>query len=378
VEGYPPSRFRAVVRGTTTARSSRRTLRLSSVPRQSIFHSPRALSYNAYKSYHHRLLASSRFARAEATFGSLSRFCPIPVVIGLQRTPLGLGVFRRFPTVMVFAKIRAMLDRLLSWAARHSKAVAGWIIFRTRLYRLLRRNEAVIVVFHRVNDTDRNDPLTYSTRKFEDFVRFFGRFFEVIPLSELLRRLETGVGLAACLVITFDDGYQGNATIAAPILARYGQRACFFVTTSFIGTNFVPWWDAERKIMTRWMSWDHVRSLRASGHEVGSHTETHADLGQSTADEARREIGGGIARLDTELGEHSGLFAYPFGGKENMSEENQSVLKELGLRCSLSAYGGTVRPDDDPLRLKRTTISEWFLTPYHFGFELVAGRLDPD
>jgi len=94
-------------------------------------------------------------------------------------------------------------------------------------------------------------------------------------------------------------------------------------------------------------------------------------------DDARREIGGGSARLDTELGEHSGLFAYPYGGRKNMSEENQLVVGELGLRCCLSAYGGTVRAGDDPLRLKRVTISDWYLSPYQFGFELIAGRLKP-
>ena len=236
----------------------------------------------------------------------------------------------------------------------------------------------MIVVFHRVNDVNPNDPLTYTTRKFEDFVRFFGRFFDVIPLSELLRRLETGVELAACLAITFDDGYQGNASIAAPILENYGQRACFFVTTRFIGTDHVPWWDAEKKIQTRWMTWDQVRSLRATGHDVGSHTETHPDLGVIPKDDARREIGGGSSRLDSELGEHSGLFAYPFGGQKNMSEENRSVLRELGLRCSLSAFGGTVRTGDDPLRLRRIIISDWYLSPYQFGFELLVGSLTSD
>jgi peptidoglycan/xylan/chitin deacetylase (PgdA/CDA1 family) len=267
---------------------------------------------------------------------------------------------------------------LLNWAARRIKAVAGWIIFRTSFHRRLRRNEAVIVVFHRVNDIYPNDPLTYTSRKFEDFVRFFGRFFDVVPLSELLRRLETGVELAACLAITFDDGYRGNATIAAPILESYGQHACFFVTTRFIGTDQVPWWDSEKKIQTRWMTWDQVRSLHATGHDVGSHTETHPDLGVIPKDDARREIGEGSSRLDSELGEHSGLFSYPFGGRKNMSEENQSVLKELGFRCSLSAYGGTVRAGDDPLRLKRITISDWYLSPYQFGFELVTGSLNPD
>jgi hypothetical protein len=265
-----------------------------------------------------------------------------------------------------------------NWVTRRAKAVAGWIIFRTGLYRRLRRKEAVIVLFHRVNDAYPSDPLTSSTGNFEACVRFFGRFFEVIPLSVLLERLDTGADLTGGLAITFDDGYQGNATIAAPILERHGQRACFFVTTQFIGTDHVPWWDAEKTPQVAWMTWDQVRSLRKKGHDIGSHTETHPDLGVIPKAAARREIGGGSSRLDSELGEHSGLFAYPFGGKKNMSEQNQSMLKELGLRCSLSAYGGTVRPGDDPLRLKRITISDWFISPYQFGFELVTGSLNPD
>ncbi|MEA2761336.1 MAG: hypothetical protein QOD47_620 [Gemmatimonadaceae bacterium] len=261
---------------------------------------------------------------------------------------------------------------------RRAKAVAGWILFRTGLFKRFRRNEAVIVLFHRVNDAYPNDSLTYSTRNFERFVRFFGRFFDVITLSELLRRLESGADLAGTLAITFDDGYRGNATIAAPILERHGQRACFFVTTQFIGTDHVPWWDAGKKIQVQWMTWDQVRSLRRNGHDIGSHTQTHPDLGVIPKDEARREIAGGSTRLDSELAERSGLFAYPFGGRKNMSEENQAVVKDLGLRCCLSAYGGTVKPGDDPLRLKRITISDWFLSPYQFGFELVTGRANSD
>jgi peptidoglycan/xylan/chitin deacetylase (PgdA/CDA1 family) len=271
-----------------------------------------------------------------------------------------------------------MLRGHSNWAARRAKAVAGFMLFRTGLYRRFRRNEAVIVLFHRVTDDYPNDPLTYSSRKFEHFLRFLGRYFEVIPLSVLLGMLEAGADLTGRLAITFDDGYLSNATIAAPILERLNQRACFFVTTGYVGTDYVPFWDASKQIQSRWMNWDHVRSLRARGHDVGSHTETHPDLGVISRDDARRQIGGGASRLDSELGEHSGLFAYPFGGRKNMSEENQSVLRELKLRCSLSAYGGTVRPGDDPLRLKRITISDWFESPYQFGFEFVTGSLNAD
>jgi peptidoglycan/xylan/chitin deacetylase (PgdA/CDA1 family) len=271
-----------------------------------------------------------------------------------------------------------MLDRLLSWAARRIKAAAGWVIFRSGLFRRLRRDEAVIVLFHRVNDAYPADPLTVTNRKFEDFVRFFGRFFDVIPLTELLRLLAAGDDLTGKLAITFDDGYRGNATMAAPILERHGQRACFFVTTDWMGTSHIAWWDAEKSIQTQWMTWDQVRALRAAGHDIGSHTKTHPDLGVVSPDVAQKEIGGGSERLDAELGQHSGLFAYPFGGTKNMSDANQRVVNQLGLRCCLSAYGGAVRDGDDPLRLKRMTITTWFLSPYQFGYEYLTGRLKPD
>ena len=262
--------------------------------------------------------------------------------------------------------------------ARRAKAVAGWIIFRTGLHRLFRRDEAVIVLFHRVNDAYPNDPLTYTSAEFENFVRFFGRYFAVVPLTVLLQQLDGGEELRSRLAITFDDGYHGNATVAAPILERHNQRACFFVTTGWIGTDHQPWWDTEKQIQTEWMTWDQVRALKKSGHDIGSHTQTHPDLGVIAPEAACSEIGGGMTRLDAELGERSGLFAYPFGGRKNMSEQNQAVVNRLGLRCCLSAYGGTVRRGDDPLRLKRITISDWFLSPYQFGFEFVMGSLEAD
>jgi peptidoglycan/xylan/chitin deacetylase (PgdA/CDA1 family) len=261
---------------------------------------------------------------------------------------------------------------------RRLKTVLGWIVFKTGIHRLFRRDEAIIVLFHRVNDAYPNDPLTYVNGKFDAFVDFFGRYFSVVPLTGILDGLEKGADLKNRLAVTFDDGYVGNATIAAPILERHGQRACFFVTTGWIGSHHTPWWDEEKQIRTEWMSWDQVRALHSKGHEIGSHTVSHPDLGAVPPEVARSEISEGSARLDTELGTHSGLFAYPYGGRKNMSAENQLVVNQLGLRCCLSAYGGTVRRGDDPLRLKRVTMSDWFISPYQFGFELLIGSLNVD
>lgn len=280
------------------------------------------------------------------------------------------------PLNALLAPAPLVLHRLVRSAAVWVKTLAGWMIFRSRLYRRLLRGRAVIVVFHRINDSYPNNPITHSRAEFEKFIRFFANFFEIIALTELLARLASGAELGSTLTITFDDGYEGNATIAAPILERHRLRACFFVITEFIGTDHVPPWDHERGITTKWMTWDMVRALRAAGHEVGSHTATHVNLGVVVGGAARREIAVGKARLEAELSEPSGLFAYPYGGRKDLAEENKPLPKELGLRCNAAGYGGTVAIGDDPFALKRTSITKWFASPYHFGFELVTARLE--
>jgi peptidoglycan/xylan/chitin deacetylase (PgdA/CDA1 family) len=66
------------------------------------------------------------------------------------------------------------------------------------------------------------------------------------------------------LLLTFDDGGR-SALTAAELLARYGWRAHFFIVTSLIGSR--TFLDAAG-----------IRSLRAAGHVVGSHSHTHPNI----------------------------------------------------------------------------------------------------
>jgi len=46
-----------------------------------------------------------------------------------------------------------------------------------------------------------------------------------------------------CVVITFDDGYRDNYTVAFPILKYFEAPAILFVTTQMINTRQLSWWD---------------------------------------------------------------------------------------------------------------------------------------
>lgn len=261
-----------------------------------------------------------------------------------------------------------------SWSdsKRWVKHGAGWAIARAGLHQRLLKDRAVIVLFHRVDDRLGPDGLTCSRREFRTWCEFFQQHMTVVSLTELLEKVRRGQDISCHAAITFDDGYRDNARNAAPILKEFGLPASFFVSTNFIDSNVVPWWDEKLPIRSEWMNWDDVRALADQGFEIGAHTMNHVDLGLADTDLANREIKGSLERLERELERPVPHFTYPYGRREQITSANLELVKQAGFVSCSSSYGGLVRPGDDLHRIKRTPISEWFLSPYQFLFEIIA------
>jgi len=257
---------------------------------------------------------------------------------------------------------------------RPLKSLLGRMLYATGMHGRIARDRAFVVLFHRVDDRYAGDPISCTSHEFERYCRFFREHFNVVSLTTLLDRLDSGSPVGGDLVITFDDGYLDNATVAAPILRRLDLPACFFIATELIGSDRVPWWDAEASIESEWMSWDHVRALVADGFEVGSHTMNHVDLGVVRGHHARVEIEDSKTRLEAETGTSVPLFSYPYGRRHQMTDENRDLVRAAGYRCCLSAYGGTVDSGSDPYDIKRMAVTPWHVSPAHFGFEALSEK----
>ena len=230
---------------------------------------------------------------------------------------------------------------------------------------------APVLVFHRVTDDIPGDGITVSTRRFREIVRNLKDHYNPIPLARLLDYLAKGeTWPAKTVVVTFDDGYLDNHAHAAPILAEYGVSATFFVTTDAIGSDRVMPWDAQLPRRLPWMDWHHVRELRTRGFEIGSHTLTHPDLGKLPPSDACVEIAGSKEKLEQELGSAVTSFAYPFGGKGNITEENRELVKRAGYSCCCSAYGGFVRLATDRFNIHRLGVNSWYSDTREIDFEI--------
>lgn len=67
-----------------------------------------------------------------------------------------------------------------------------------------------------------------------------------------------------------------------------------------------------------------------------------------------------MEQLDARLGPGNWRpwFAYPYGKREDISDTVRFVLKNVGVSCCLSAYGGVNPPDFDLYDIKRQGV-DW-------------------
>lgn len=170
-------------------------------------------------------------------------------------------------------------------------------------------NRAVALAYHGVGDhsadTDAHR-LVVHPKHLESQLRLLIRLGYDFCLARDLVDRPLGAGEA---VLTFDDGFQGWVDLAAPLLARLGLPASFYVCTDWLGGQHPLVSGPAGRLLDR----AGIESLLEGGHEVGSHTRTHPDL--RTLDDAalESEVLGSRRDLEALTGVPCVSFAHPFG-----------------------------------------------------------------
>jgi peptidoglycan/xylan/chitin deacetylase (PgdA/CDA1 family) len=227
-----------------------------------------------------------------------------------------------------------------------------------------------VLLFHRVTDAIPEDGLTVGTARFRRICRLLRRSFRVVPLTEVFRLARSGEPIPRRTVaVTFDDCYRDNLP-AARVLTEHGLPACFFVPSGYVGTDHVFPWDERLPRMPN-LTWDEVRAMAALGHEIGSHTVTHPDMGAISEEQARRELAESKKTIEEQLGRAVRWFAYPFGGREHFRDDRLALAVDAGYEGCVSAYGGFVYPDRKALLLPREAVP-YFKSLLHFELHMAG------
>ena len=140
------------------------------------------------------------------------------------------------------------------------------------------------------------------------------------------------------VIVTFDDGYADNYTVAFPILKRYGFVATVFLVSDYVNTDHVYCWDlpaaeAQGDLNPyRLLSWGQIHEMAAYGIEFGSHTCTHPQLTQLTTQECWTEIVRSRVDLQARLGREVVSFCYPRG---DLNAEVVQMVRQAGYRSAV-------------------------------------------
>lgn len=146
------------------------------------------------------------------------------------------------------------------------------------------------------------------------------------------------------VMITFDDGFYNNLSVALPILEKYDMSAVVSVVGAYTDNDAQADPHAERY---SYLTWDDISELQASGRvEIGCHTyDMHsvtgkrkgcAKLPSESEEEYKELLQSDITLAQNRIAEHTGkrpiVFAYPFGAE---SPESVPVLRENGFIITL-------------------------------------------
>lgn len=170
-----------------------------------------------------------------------------------------------------------------------------------------------ILMYHSIGINRRNN-LLVAPAKFNSQIKHLHKAgYQTICFQTLENYWKSGKPLPAKpILLTFDDGYKDNYTIAYPILKKYKFKATIFVITNFVD-------DANH------LSQKQIKEMISSGLiDIGAHTKTHPDLTTVPSKKVYQEIFGSKQILTKYTGKPIIAFAYPIG------RYNYEVVKATG------------------------------------------------
>lgn len=187
-----------------------------------------------------------------------------------------------------------------------------------------------ILVYHIVRPSHPNDSaavrtLAHTPEVFDAEMKYLaGAGYHVISFGDLERHFRSGAVLPSNpIIISFDDGWRNQFEYAFPILEKYGYPATFFIFTRSIGAR-------------GFVTWDNVRTMRAAGMTVGSHSFSHPFLTRMTDPILLwNEIYGSKKELEKNLGVTVDEFAYPFG---QYDADIVALVKKAGYASARGDY----------------------------------------
>lgn len=252
--------------------------------------------------------------------------------------------------------------------------------------------------------------ITHSPETFLAQIEYVAKTCHPVSIRDLPGFIEGSIAIPErAVLITFDDGFQDNYEVAAPILEQYGLRGVFYICTSSVEGR--PLWivrlrhwsvaaginrarflevsahcasltDSRREEFLAGlehansasdsftMTWAQCRHLIERGHTIGSHTVNHPNTAKIPRGELIVEMEASKKILETRLGTTIDDFSYPNPILEpHWDQSTIEVCRRAGYKTAVTSTEGSVTTGTDPFAIPRRFMAD-NLTDFAWSLEM--------
>lgn len=264
-------------------------------------------------------------------------------------------------------------SRPLLWQAL---AALDWNL---RVSRFWGNTADLILVYHSVGGASAY-PFDLRADRFETHVRNLTERYRVVDIERIITEPNAA---EKRVVLTFDDGFENVYTEALPVLRRYEVPATVLVCPDLIE-------NADRDLLRRRhglseasplgvLTPKQLQELAASEFvTVGSHTATHPNLTELSAEEVHAEVVGSRTQLKRLTGTDVTRFSYPYGA---VTDEVTQVVEET-YEISFTSQPDFLSANSVPHQLPRLDaclpidVLSFEVTDMAYALRRVARRLN--
>lgn len=218
-----------------------------------------------------------------------------------------------------------------------------------------------VLAYHKIGDA----PGGWQTWSYVQ-ADIFKNQLEILRISEwkIISYQDFSEGLAnpallpeKCILISFDDGYRNNLTVALPILKEYNYSGVMFIPTTFVGGYNAFDADIFYEPIESMCTWEELIELENSGISIQSHGVNHVHLSDLSETELEKELVLSKKTLEKELGKNIDSISYPYGDSGKDFSKTEKHLLNAGFKWGFLYGGGPFKTEKyHPFQISRIAI----------------------
>jgi peptidoglycan/xylan/chitin deacetylase (PgdA/CDA1 family) len=123
-----------------------------------------------------------------------------------------------------------------------------------RLCSSFRSSAAVILGYHSVSadrvgqDDYISQAITVGADRFAEQMRILRQYYYPVTLDDIADWISGAKTLPPrAAAVTFDDGFEDNYTVAAPIMEQYRIHGTFYLTVNYVTKKELPWFSRKSR-----------------------------------------------------------------------------------------------------------------------------------